>query len=276
MTQQDDWLIVRATRRRTLLDWHGLWLHRELVFFLAWRDVVIRYKQTILGVLWVVLQPVLSTVILTVIFGVLVRVPSGEAPYALFALTGLWPWNFFASALTRGGASVLSNASLISKVYFPRVVIPLSSLISSLFDFGIVGFTTMLVLIVYGMPLTSALLAIPAFAVLMFLMALGVGLWLSALNVQYRDVGYLLPFLAQAWFYMTPVIYPADLFPKPWRWVLGVNPMSGVVEGFRWALLGAAWPGWGMLATSTSIAVVLLVSGAAAFRRMERRFADVI
>jgi lipopolysaccharide transport system permease protein len=276
MTRQDDWLIVRATARRPLFNLHDLWLHRELALFLAWRDVAIRYKQTALGVLWVVLQPALSTVILTVIFGVLVRVPSGDAPYALFLLSGLLPWTFFASALTRGGASVLSNASLISKVYFPRVVIPISSLLSSLFDFGIVGLVTLLVLLVHGTPLTSSLLALPALAVLMFLLGLGVGLWLSSLNVQYRDVGYLLPFLAQVWFYATPVIYPSDLFPDKWRWVLAMNPMSGVVEGFRWALLGAAWPGWGMLAASTSIGVVLVVSGAAAFRRMERRFADVI
>jgi lipopolysaccharide transport system permease protein len=276
MTRQDDWLIVRATARRPLFNFHDLWLHRELALFLAWRDVAIRYKQTALGVLWVVLQPALSTVILTVIFGVLVRVPSGDAPYALFLLSGLLPWTFFASALTRGGASVLSNASLISKVYFPRVVIPISSLLSSLIDFGIVGLVTLLVLLVHGTPLTSSLLALPALAVLMFLLGLGVGLWLSSLNVQYRDVGYLLPFLAQVWFYATPVIYPSDLFPHKWRWVLAMNPMSGVVEGFRWALLGAPWPGWGMLAASTSIGVVLVVSGAAAFRRMERRFADVI
>ncbi len=278
MIYDDNWLIIRPSKgwAGLNLNLRDLWHYRELALFLAWRDISIRYKQTVLGVAWILLQPILSTIIFTVIFGLLVKVPTGETPYALFALVGLLPWNFFAAALTRGGGSLLASTNLISKVYFPRIVIPIASLLSSLFDFVIVGIVTLLVLLIFGMPLTWSLLALPAFGVLTFVAALGVSLWLSALNVQYRDVGYLLPFLSQVWFYVTPVIYPVDLLPVQWRWVLGLNPMAGVVGGFRWMLLGSDWPGWGLLSTSILVTIILLVSGLLVFKRMERRFADVI
>lgn len=278
MTYDDNWLIIRPSKGwgGLNLNLRDLWHYRELALFLAWRDISIRYKQTVLGVAWILLQPILSTIIFTVIFGLLVKVPTGETPYALFALVGLLPWNFFAAALTRGGGSLLASTNLISKVYFPRIVIPIASLLSSLFDFVIVGLVTLLVLLIFGAPFTWSLLALPAFGLLTFLAALGVSLWLSALNVQYRDVGYLLPFLSQIWFYMTPVIYPVDLLPVQWRWVLGLNPMAGVVGGFRWMLLGSEWPGWSLLTTSILVTIILLVSGLLVFKRMERRFADVI
>lgn len=278
MAYDNNWLIIRPSKgwANLSLNLRELWHYRELALFLAWRDISIRYKQTVLGVTWIVLQPLLSTVIFTVIFGNLIKVPTGETPYALFALVGLLPWNFFAAALTRGGGSLLASTNLISKVYFPRIVIPLASLLSSLFDFGVVGIATLLVLLIFGVPLTWPLLVLPAFVTLTFLAALGMGLWLSALNVQYRDVGYLLPFLAQVWFYLTPVIYPVSLFPPQWQWVLGLNPIAGVVDGFRWILLGTTPPSWSLLGTSAGVALSLLISGIVVFNRMERRFADVI
>jgi lipopolysaccharide transport system permease protein len=276
MINQDNWLFIRASKRWSPVDLREIWRYRELVVFLAWRDVAVRYKQTILGVLWVVLQPLLSSVIFTVIFGNLIRVPSDGNPYAIFALVGLLPWNFFSSALTRGGGSVVVNANLISKVYFPRVIIPLSSLLSSLVDFFIVTATTGIVLLVYGITWTPALFLLPLFTGLAFLVALGASLWLSALNVMYRDVGFLLPFIAQIWFYLTPVVYPASIVPEQWQWLMGLNPMAGVIDGFRWALLGAVEPNWGLLLVSAGIAIVILISGAMVFRQMERRFADII
>jgi lipopolysaccharide transport system permease protein len=276
MLNQDNWLFIRASKRWSPVDLHEVWRYRELMVFLTWRDVAIRYKQTILGVLWIVLQPLLSSVIFTVIFGNLIHVPSDGNPYAIFALVGLLPWNFFSSALTRGGGSVLVNANLVSKVYFPRVIIPLASLLSSLVDFFIVALATCVVLLVYGVTWTPALFLLPLFTGLAFLVALGASLWLSALNVMYRDVGFLLPFIAQLWFYVTPVVYPVSIVPEQWRWLMGLNPMAGVIDGFRWALLGATEPNWGLLLVSAGISIVVLISGAMVFRQMERRFADII
>ena len=239
-----------------------------------------RHKQTALGVAWIVLQPLLSTVVFTLLFGGLLKVPSSGAPYALFALAALVPWQYFSGSMSRVGGSLVNNANLITKVYFPRLIIPLSGVISTLVDFGI-GFLVLVGLMIgYRVPLTWNVLWLPAFLLLAIVTALGFGLWLAALNVKYRDVNYLIPFLLQIWMYITPVVYGTTLIPERFRWVMALNPMTGVVEGFRWALLGGSSaefvaPG-PLVAASAAISLVVLVSGIAFFRNTEKTFADVI
>ena len=275
---QDDLppLKIRPSKGWSALDLGDVWHYRELVFFLAWRDIQVRYKQTVLGVAWVVLQPLLTTFVFTVIFGNLARMPSDNLPYAVFAMAALVPWNFFAGAFARGGTSLVSSASLISKVYFPRLVIPIASVLAGLVDLAIALCVLTALTLYYGFRPGAALLTLPFFLLLALGAALGVGLWLSALNVQYRDVGYLIPFVAQLWFYATPIVYPLSLIPERWRAWMGLNPMVAVAEGFRWAVLGKAPPSAGLLALSAVVVAGLLVSGALVFRRMEKTFADVV
>lgn len=268
-------LIIEPARGRFSLQLDRLWAYRELLYFLVWRDVKVRYKQTALGVAWIVLQPLLTTLIFTVLFGLLLDVPSGDAPYPVFALAGLIPWQYFAGALSRTSASLVGNAHLITKVYFPRLIIPLTGVLSGLIDFAI-GFVLLAVmLVVYGIRPSPAVVLLPAFLLLAMATALGFGLWLAALNVRYRDIGYLVPFFTQIWLYATPVAYGSALIPERYRWLLGLNPMTGVVEGFRWALLGQAPPGR-LFALSVTITTVVLVSGLVYFRRTERTFADIV
>ena len=258
-----------------------MWQYRELLFFLAWRDVKVRYKQTALGVGWILLQPLLSTVVFTLIFGVLLEVPSNGAPYALFSLAALVPWQYFSGSLTRVGTGLVHSANLITKVYFPRLIIPLSGVLSTLVDFA-VGFGVLVVLLfVYRVPMTANVFALPLFLLLAMVCALGFGLWLASLNVKYRDVNYLIPFLLQIWMYATPVVYGAMLIPERYRWLMALNPMTGVVEGFRWALLAgvedyAAPPPGPLTAISAVIALVVLVSGVIFFRNTEKTFADIV
>ena len=257
-----------------------LWEHRELLYFLVWRDVKVRYKQTLLGVLWVLLQPLLTTGVFTVLFGLLLRVPTGGVPYPLFALSGLLPWNYFASSITRSSTSVVGNAHLVTKVYFPRLVIPLTGVLSSLVDLGVAALFFLVLMFVFRITPTLALLALPAIILLALVTALGFGLWLSALNVRFRDVTYLLPFLVRIWMYVTPVVYGSSLIPERFRFLLSLNPMTAVVEGFRWATLGVA-PGDGrqmgpLLALSVAIALGVFISGIVFFRSTERSFADII
>ncbi len=272
--------VIEPTRGLAALQLRALWEYRELLLFLAWRDVKVRYKQTALGVTWIVLQPVLSTVVFTLIFGVLLQVPSNGAPYALFSLAALVPWQYFAGSMSRVGGSLVNSSNLITKVYFPRLIIPLTGVISTLVDFAI-GFVVLLVLIfAYRVPLTAQVVWLPLFLVLAIVTALGFGLWLAALNVKYRDVNYLIPFLLQLWMYATPVVYGATVIPERLRWVMALNPMTGVVEGFRWCLLGGvlvetAPPGPLTLATA-AISLVVLVTGIVFFRSTEKTFADVI
>lgn len=273
-------LIIQPTRGLSALDLHSVWEYRELLYFLVWRDVKVRYKQTALGVLWILLQPVLSTVVFTLLFGVLLGVPSDGAPYPVFALAGLLPWNYFAGSLTRSSQSLVGSANLITKVYFPRLIIPISGVTSGLVDFGVAFGVLVLVMAVYGLAPTAGILYLPGFLLLALITALGFGLWLSALNVRFRDINYLVPFLVQIWMYVTPVIYGSSLVPERFRWLLGLNPMTGVVEGFRWALLGnyldnAATPGL-LFSLSVTISLTVLVSGAFFFRSTERTFADII
>jgi lipopolysaccharide transport system permease protein len=258
------------------LDLEAVWEYRELLYFLVWRDVKVRYKQTAIGAAWVILQPLLTMMVFTVVFGYLARIPSDGLPYPLFAYTALLPWTYFSQALTRGGGGLVGSANLISKVYFPRLIIPLSSVVTPGVDF-LLSFVILLGLMVwYGIAPTWGVFALPLFLLLALMTALAVGLLLSPLHVKYRDVGYIIPFLTQFWMYASPVIYPVSLIPERWRLLYSLNPMVGVIEGFRWALLGKESPDFGVMAVSTIVVVALLFSGLVFFKRMERTFADVI
>ncbi len=275
-------VVIKATSGISSLQLRALWEYRELLYFLVWRDVKVRYKQTALGVLWVVLQPLLSTLVFTVIFGILLDVPSNGLPYPIFAYAGLLPWQYFASSLTRTSTNLVDNANLITKVYFPRLTIPLSGVLSSLVDFAVGLIMLGVLMLLYRVPLTPAVLLLPLFLLLAMVTALGFGLWLSALNVRYRDIKQLIPFIVQIWMYLTPVIWPVTIIPERFRALLALNPMTGVVSGFRWALLGDASAVTGMqapvglFALSVVIAVGALISGLFFFRSTERTFADII
>jgi lipopolysaccharide transport system permease protein len=253
-----------------------VWAYRELLYFLVWRDVKVRYKQTALGAAWAVLQPVLTMAVFSVFFGRLAKMPSDGIPYPVFAFAALLPWQLFAFALTESASSLVSSQSLITKVYFPRLVIPIASVLAGLVDFAIAFIVLLALMWGYGITPTAAVVFLPVFVLFAIVTALAVGLWLSALNVRYRDVRYTIPFLTQFWMFATPVAYPASLVPERWRALLGLNPMAGVVEGFRWALLGSeAHPG-PLLLVSVVAVVALLAGGLVYFRRTEATFADVV
>jgi lipopolysaccharide transport system permease protein len=258
------------------LKLRDLWEYRELLGFLTWRDISVRYKQTALGVLWAVLQPMFTMLIFSLFFGRLAKMPSDGIPYPLFALAGLVPWSFFANALTNSSNSLVMSSHLITKIYFPRLALPISSVLAGVVDF-LLAFGLLLVMMAYyGVVPTVNVLWLPALVLLAGTTALGVGLWLSALNVEFRDVKHTIPFLSQIWLFATPIAYPSSLLSEPWRTVYGLNPMVGVVEGFRWALLGTETAPGAMLAASSAAALLLLISGAYYFRRMEKTFADVV
>ena len=253
-----------------------LWEYRELVYFLTWRDIKVRYKQTVFGAAWAVIQPVSMMLIFTVFFGNLVGVPSDGLPYPIFAFAALLPWQLFSRALTSASTSLVVNQRLITKVYFPRLLIPMSAVLSSLVDFGISLVLLLVMMIIYGIAPTPMLALLPLFTLLALMTALGVGFWLSALDAQYRDVRYTLPFLTQFWLFATPVVYPASLVPDRWSLLYGLNPMTGVVEGFRWALLGKTGAPDMMLAVSTIAVLAVFMGGLYYFRRAENTFADVV
>jgi lipopolysaccharide transport system permease protein len=269
-------VVVKPRRGWAALDVAELWEYRELLYFLTWREFKVRYKQTALGVAWVVLQPLVATLIFTAIFGNLARLPSDNLPYAVFAFSALLPWNYFGGAVARAGTSLIHNTQLVTKVYFPRLLIPLSGVIVGLLDLGVAFGLLIILMALLGVTPGLTVLAVPFFLLLAVATALGVSLWLAALNVQYRDVNYILPFLIQVWMYATPVIYPSSLVPERWRVLYGLNPMAGVVEGFRWAVTGRTDLSWPMVAASTVVAGLLLVSGIAFFRQIERTFADIV
>jgi lipopolysaccharide transport system permease protein len=253
-----------------------VWRYRELLLFLMWRDIALRYKQTALGVAWAVIQPVMTMVVFSLFFGRLAGMPSDGVPYPIFSYAALLPWTYFAGALGQSSNSLVGSANLISKVYFPRLIIPCASVLTGLVDFAIAFVILLAMMVYYGVRPTAATVALPLFLLLACATALGVGLWLSALSVRYRDIRYVVPFLTQVWLFATPVAYPSSLLSGQWRVVYAaVNPMVGVVEGFRWALLGSNPPG-PMLAASAGMAAVVLVTGAFYFRRMERTFADIV
>jgi lipopolysaccharide transport system permease protein len=257
------------------VQWRELWTYRELLYFLTWRDIKVRYKQTILGASWAIIQPFFTMVVFSLFFGRLAKVPSDGIPYPVFNYTALLPWTFFANGLTQASNSLVGSASLITKIYFPRLVVPLSSVLSGVLDFGIAFVVLLGMMLFYEIKPTAAVVWLPLFLLLAFFTALGVSLWLSALNVRYRDIRYTVPFFVQFWLFATPIAYPSSLLSEPWRTLYGLNPMAGVVEGFRWALLDGPQPGL-MLGVSVVITIVLLVSGTYYFRRMERTFADII
>ncbi len=253
-----------------------LWEYRELIYFLTWRDVKVRYKQAALGAAWAVIQPVLTMAVFTVFFGRLARVPSDGLPYPIFSFAALVPWTFFANGLLQSANSLVRSAELIKKVYFPRLVVPISAVASGILDFFLALVVLVGLMIYYRMPLTANILWLPLFTLLALVTSLGLGLWLSALNVQYRDVRYIVPFLTQLWLFATPIAYPSSLLSAPWREIYGLNPMVGVVEGFRWALLGGSGAPGPMLVISALAALGALVSGAFYFRHMEKTFADIV
>jgi lipopolysaccharide transport system permease protein len=258
------------------LDLRALWAYRELLFFLTWRDIKVRYRQTVLGALWAIIQPLFTMVIFTIFFGELANIPSDGAPYPLFSFAGLLPWTFFAYALNQAGNSLIGSQNLLSKVYFPRLVIPVAATLSGLLDLGIAFAVFVGLMAWYGSVATIGVLCLPLFVLLALAAALAVGLWLSALNVQYRDIRYTIPFLTQIWLFATPIAYPMSLVPEAYRALYALNPMVGVVEGFRWALLGTGEaPGLPTL-VSTVVVLALLIGGAYYFRRVERLFADVV
>ena len=258
------------------LELRELWLYRELLFFLAWRDIKLRYKQTALGAAWAILQPLLTMVIFSVIFGQLAKLPSDGIPYPIFTYAALLPWQLFSFALTNSSNSLINSQNLISKVYFPRLIIPLASTLAGLMDFAIAFLVLLGLMAYYHITPTMAILYLPLFLILALLSALAVGVWLSALSVEYRDVRYIVPFLTQFWMYATPIAYASSLIPENWRLLYGLNPMTGVVEGFRWALLGIQTSGGSMILVSAAVVVVMFISGLYYFRRMENNFADVI
>jgi lipopolysaccharide transport system permease protein len=258
------------------LDLRSIFAYRELLYFLVWRDVKVRYKQAAIGVAWVVLQPLLTMLLFAVIFGRFAGIPSDNVPYPLFAFTALLPWTYFQQAISRSGTSLVSNSTLISKVYFPRLLIPLSGVLSPLIDF-MISFVVLLGMMAwYRVTPTTGVLALPIFLLLAVMTAVAVSLYLSALNVQYRDVEHTIPFLVQFWMYASPVVYSIKIVPQKWRLLYSLNPMAGTIEGFRWALLGNEHPDFVVMAMSAATVVVLLIAGLVFFRRMERTFADVI
>lgn len=269
-------ILIRPTKGWAALNLKDLWLYRELVYFLTWRDIKVRYKQAVLGITWAVLQPLLTMVIFSFIFGNLAKLPSDGIPYPLFSYAAILPWQLFSSALQRSSVSLVGNANLLTKIYFPRLIIPFSAVMSSLVDFGI-AFLIMIGLMIYYQvwPTLMTLWVIPL-TLLTLITALAVSLWLSALNVLYRDVQHMIPFLLQFWMYASPVAYSAELIPPGvWTVIYGLNPMTGVIQGFRWALLGTEPPGI-LLAISIVIVIILLISGLFYFRRMEKTFADMV
>ena len=274
--------VIEPSRGWSPIKLGALWEYRELLYFLVWRDVKVRYKQTVLGASWAILQPLLTMVVFTIFFGRLAGVPSEGVPYPIFSFAALLPWTFFAQGLAQSSNSLVGSAHLIKKVYFPRLVVPIAAVLNGAVDFALAFGVFGVMMVFYRVPLKPQVATLPLLLVLAFATALGVGLWLSALNVEYRDVRHVVPFFVQIWLFVTPVIYPSRLVTDriaslglP-EWLYALNPMVGVVEGFRWALLGIEVDPWPKIAASAAMSTLLLVSGAFYFRRMERTFADVV
>ena len=270
-------IVIRPSRGWVSLRLRELWEYRELFYFLTWRDIKVRYKQTALGAAWAIIQPFFTMVVFSLFFGKLAKVPSDGIPYPIFAFAALVPWTFFANGLSQSSNSLVGSANLITKVYFPRLVVPVSGVLGGLPDFLLSFLVLIAMMFYYGVyPTAVSLLWLPLFLVLALVTALGVGLWFSALNVEYRDIRYTVPFLTQFWLFATPIAYPSSLLSEPWRTLYGLNPMVGVVEGFRWALLGTDTAPGPIIIVSSLASLALLIGGAFYFRRMEKTFADVV
>ena len=267
---------ITATSPWYAIQLADLWRYRELLYFLAWRDIKVRYKQTALGIAWVLLQPLLTMILFSLIFGQLAGLPSGGVPYPLFVLAALIPWQLFAYALTQSSNSLVADQSLVTKIYFPRIVIPVSSVLAGTLDFAISFILFLILMLIYGLPFTWRLAMLPICALLALFTAISVGLWLSALNVKYRDVRYALSFLTMLWMFATPIAYSSTLIPQQWQLLYSLNPMVGVVEGFRWALLGIDYVVGPIVLVSTLVVMILLTGGLIYFKHIENSFADVI
>lgn len=268
-------VVIRPQRGWIAINLSELWAYRELLYFLTWREIKVRYKQTVLGFAWAILQPFLMMVVFTLFFGNLAKIPSEGIPYPIFNYTALLPWTLFAEGISRSSNSLVQNTNFVQKIYFPRLAMPLAGILSPVVDFAIASTILVGMMFYFGYPPTVTIFLLPVFVLLAVMTALGVGLWLSAINVQYRDVRYMIPFIIQLWLFASPVVYSSSLLPERWQLLYGLNPMSGVIEGFRWALLGTEPPG-PMLFVSLIIIIVLLVSGLYYFKRSEKIFADVI
>ena len=268
--------VIEPSRGWLGLQLNELWEYHELLFFLTWRDMKVRYKQTILGAAWAIIQPFFTMVIFSLFFGHLAKVPSDGIPYPIFSYAALVPWQFFAAGLGQGANSLVGSAHMLRKIYFPRMVMPVAAIFSNLIDFALAFIVLLGIMVYYGIGPNANVAWLPFFLLLALITALGAGLWLAVMNVQFRDIRYAVPFIIQFWFFATPITYPSSLLEEPWRTIYGLNPMAGVVEGFRWALLGTNQPPGLMTAVSAVAAVCLLVSGLFYFRRMERTFADVV
>jgi len=254
-----------------------LWAYRELVYFLTWRDVKVRYKQTVLGAAWAILQPFLTMLVFSLFFGKLAKMPSDGVPYPIFVFAALVPWTFFANGLTQSSNSLVGSANLITKVYFPRLAVPVATILSGVIDFLLAFVVLLSMMFYYRMAPSGHVVWLPVFMLLALLTSLGVGLWLSAMNVQFRDVRYTIPFLTQFWMFATPIVFPITLLREPWkRTVFAINPMVGAVEGFRWAIFGTREAPIAIVAVSFAAALTVLAAGALYFRRMERTFADIV
>ena len=270
-----------VTRIRPSKGWGSLslkdvWEYRELLGIFVWRDLKVRYRQTVIGALWAIIQPFLTMVIFSIFFGRLAGVPSDEIPYPIFSYAALVPWTFFANSINQASNSLVNSADMIKKIYFPRLTMPIASVLAGLVDFALAFIVLVGMMLFYGFVPTINTLWLPGLVILSMMTALGVSFWLSALNVQFRDVRYMIPFITQAWLFATPVAYPSSMLSEPWRIVYGLNPMVGVVEGFRWALLGTDTAPGPIIIVSFTVSLVVLLSGAYYFRRMEKTFADVI
>lgn len=268
-------IVIRPPRKWVPVDLHELWEYRELLYFFTWRDVKLRYKQTGLGVAWAVIQPLFMMVVFSLFFGGLAKIPSDNIPYPLFSLAALLPWTLFAEGMTRSTVSMVQNANIMTKVYFPRLVMPIASILSPLVDFCVAFGILLLMMVYYGFPPTINIIFLPLLVIFAMMTSLAVGLWLSALNVKYRDFQYTVPFLIQIWLFASPVVYPASMIPQQFQFLYALNPMSGVIEGFRWALLGTNPPST-MIFISLLVVIALLISGMFYFRRMEQYFADIV
>jgi len=268
-------LRITPPSRWWVVPFDELWAYRGLLYFFVWRDIKIRYKQTAIGAAWAILQPLLTMLVFTLFFGRLAHIPSGGLPYPIFYYSALLPWMYFAAALQNSTSTIVENQRLVTKVYFPRLALPLSSILSGLVDFGISFLMFIAMMVYYRIRPTAAILWLPLFLLLAILTAFGVGLWLSALNAIYRDVRYVVPFLVQFWMFASPVAYPSSLVPEKWRWLYGLNPMAGVIEGFRWSLAGGEAPGR-LIFVSAGVVIVILLGGLAYFQKMETTIADVV
>jgi len=275
-TGQSPAVVIQSSPGWALPDLAELWQNRELLYFLIWRDIKVRYKQTAVGAAWAVVQPLLMMVVFTLFFGRVAGISSGDVPYPIFPFSALLPWQLFALGLTLASTSLVVNERLITKVYFPRILVPTAAVLAGLLDFGIAFLLLIGMMIYFGIVPALAVFALPLFLLLAVITALGLSYWLSALDVQYRDVRYTIPFLVQIWLLATPVFYPSSLISERWQFLLALNPMTGVVEGFRWALLGQGGTPEPMVAVSALVAVVMFVGGVLYFRRVERYMADVV